>query len=439
MMARAMRHAVVLFALPMVLPLLFSCGGRSAPEGAASSDSELDAVAEAYVKLALAVGRHDVNYVDAYYGPPEWQREANEGEPRPVSELLARGRELLGRVRSAPASDRREFLEKQLAAAEGFLRRVSGERMSLTEEARVLYDVEPPAHTVAEFEPARRAIEALLPGPGLLEERVTAFRRRFFAPKEKLADVVRSCLQIARERTVARMPLPQGETFRVSFVQQKPWSAYNWYQGDLSSRIEINTDLPAELPGLFRTVSHEGYPGHHTYNVLLEDRLVRGKGWKEFTVGPLYAPHALLSEGLAEVGPSVILTDAEMLEVLRSRLAPIAGLEKEDFARYAELVRALEPLKYVRGEAARMLLDEGKGDDEVAAFIERYGLETPERARKALDFARTYRAYVFNYTAGEDLVRAYIGEGADRAERFFGVLQRPATPSALAAEVRGRR
>ena len=33
-------------------------------------------IAEGYVRLVLAVGQHDPTYVDAYYGPVQWQREA---------------------------------------------------------------------------------------------------------------------------------------------------------------------------------------------------------------------------------------------------------------------------------------------------------------------------------------------------------------------------
>ena len=36
-------------------------------------------------------------------------------------------------------------------------------------------------------------------------------------------------------------------------------------------------------------------------------------------------------------------------------------------------------------------------------------------------------------TAGEDLVRAYVGEGPDRAARFFHLLRSPATPSQVKA------
>ena len=35
----------------------------------------MTALAERYVKTVLALGQHDKDYVDAYYGPPEWKRE----------------------------------------------------------------------------------------------------------------------------------------------------------------------------------------------------------------------------------------------------------------------------------------------------------------------------------------------------------------------------
>ena len=33
-------------------------------------------IARDYVKLQLAIGEKEEGYIDAYYGPPEWQAEA---------------------------------------------------------------------------------------------------------------------------------------------------------------------------------------------------------------------------------------------------------------------------------------------------------------------------------------------------------------------------
>jgi hypothetical protein len=46
-----------------------------AAEQAQAPDPFLE-IATRYVKLVLAVGQHDADYVDAYYGAPAWRKEA---------------------------------------------------------------------------------------------------------------------------------------------------------------------------------------------------------------------------------------------------------------------------------------------------------------------------------------------------------------------------
>ena len=141
--------------------------------------------------------------------------------------------------------------------------------------------------------------------------------------------------------------------------------------------------------------------------------------------GTIYFPIwlAFCAATLEKAGHDIILTDA-----------PAAGLEDRDLATYRAVLDALRPLRYVRGEAARMLFDEGLGEDEIVDFLVRYELVTEERARKTIEFLRAYRSYIFTYTVGEDLVDAYLGDDPDRAERFFDLLQRPLTPSDLTPE-----
>jgi len=391
----------------------------------------LDDAAERYVRLALAVGRHDPSYVDAYYGPEAWKTDAEDGEPVPLPELLRQARELQADLDDGAPSERGDFLLKQLLAAEGVVRRLTGESMTLSEEIRLLFDVDAPVHRVEEFVAARRRLEELLPGEGALRERIESFRQRYVIPEDRLEEVVALALDLCRDRTLRHVALPEGESFRFSLVEDRPWGAYNWYQGKLHSLIEVNTDLPVELASIFRTMCHEGYPGHHTYNILLEDRLVEGKDWREFTIYPLYSPQSLLAEGTANAGRGVVLSDDEYWDLVASSLAPAAGLEDRDLGAYRAVLEALRPLRYVRGEAARMLFDQGVDDDEIVDFLMRFELVSEERARKTIEFIRAYRSYIFTYTVGEDLVNAYLGEGPDRTERFFDILQRPMTPSRL--------
>ena len=49
---------------------------------ASATSSTMDTIAEQYVKLVLALGQHDADYVDAYYGPPEWKKAAESSKSR---------------------------------------------------------------------------------------------------------------------------------------------------------------------------------------------------------------------------------------------------------------------------------------------------------------------------------------------------------------------
>jgi hypothetical protein len=371
--------------------------------------------------------------VDAYYGPPEWKADAERGAPTPIAELRQRTGELRRRLDALPESARRTFLEKQLVAVDGFLRRLAGERMTLADEARVLFDVDPPAVPARKFAEARARLEALLPGNGDLAARVQAFRARFRVPAARLPAVAEAALAELRRRTRALVKLPPGESFSVRYVTRKPWGAYNWYQGSFRSVIEVNTDIPIEVDNLLGVLAHEGYPGHHVYNVLLEDRLVRGEGWREFTVYPLYSPQSVIAEGTANAARTIVMDDASRRAFLRDVLMPAAGLPTSDLDRYLQVLEALRPFRGAAAVGAQMLLDQGRSDAEVVRFLVDVGLQLPERARKSLDFDRTYRSYVFTYTVGLDLVKRWVGTGSDRTARFFDLLQRPVVPSELAA------
>ncbi len=398
---------------------------------AAAPEKALNSAAEGYVKLVLAVGRHDASFVDAYYGPGKWKAEASLGQPVPLSELRLRTQALLKRVGRAPTSPRRAFLEKQLVATDAFLRRLSGERLGLAEEARLLYDIALPEVPLEGLAEARRTIEALLPGPGSLEVRVEELKAKFQVPPARLEAVCEAALAETKRRTAALLELPKAERFRLEFVKNKPWGGYNWYEGQRSSLIQVNTDLPMGLDRVMPLLAHEGYPGHHVYNALLETHLVMEKGWVEFTVYPLHSPQSLIAEGTAEAALGVIMTDAEHRAFLKSKLAPLAGLDSAELDRYLDLQKALEVLSQVRLQATRLQLEEGRPEAEVEAFLVKEGLMSSDRAKKALEFSRVNRAYVYTYEVGQRLVEAWIGNGPDRRQRFVDLLNRPVTPSAI--------
>jgi hypothetical protein len=315
---------------------------------------------------------------------------------------------------------------------------LSGTRLRFDEESRALYDAVAPTHTPAEFERVLAGIDARLPGEGPVIERYDAFRNRFVIPRDRLDATFAAAIQACRERTTGHIELPQGETFTVEYVTGKSWSGYNWYQGNYRSLIQVNTDLPIYVDRAIDLACHEGYPGHHVYNVLLEKNLVRDRGWMEFSVYPLFSPQSLIAEGTANFGIDVAFPRPERVEFEREVIFPAAGLDPGGAADYYELLALVERLSYAGNEAARRYLN-GEIDAPAAAeWLEQYGMYSRPRAEQRVRFIDQYRSYVINYNLGKDMVARYVeslGGTASNPDRrwevFEGLLSSPRLPSGL--------
>lgn len=231
------------------------------------------------------------------------------------------------------------------------------------------------------------------------------------------------------------MTLPAGENFTVEYVTDKPWGGYNWYQGDSISLIQINTDLPVRISSAVNLGCHEGYPGHHVYNALLEQNMVNNKGWIELSLYPLFSPQSLIAEGSGNYGIDLAFPGGERIEYEKKVLFPMAGLDPdtaEDFYRLQELQGKLN---FARNETARDYLN---GHIDAQQTIERlmtHMLISKERAEKSLKFIEGYRSYVINYNHGKALVAAYIERGtetpAERWAKFQTLLSNPVLPEDL--------
>ena len=398
--------------------------------------ASLDPYAREYVRLALALGEHDADWVDAYYGPPEL-REGVRQEKLGLEDIHTAAAALLANVEHVPVPSerilalRRNYLLEQLTALIAKTEMVQGKKFPFAEEVRLLYGVEAPQHDDAHFQRALQELERALPGDGPLGERLEAYRRRFYIPQEKVDAVIQAALKECRARTLSHFELPAGETFTLEYVKNQPWSGYNWYKGDYKSLIQINTDLPMAISRAVDLACHEGYPGHHTYNAMLEKSLVRDRGWIEYTVYPLNSPQSLIAEGSGNYGVKLAFPGEERMEFDRDVLFPIAGLDPAEAGRYYEVLRLTDALSYASNEAARRWLDGEMTRDEAKAWLMRNGLTTAERAEQQMKFIERYRSYVINYNLGQDLVRAHIERSADRWAAFRELLSTPMLPSDL--------
>lgn len=406
--------------------------------------SVMNRIAESYVKLVLAVGQHDGDYVDAYYGPPEWKADV-EKERLPLESIKKRTMGVIAELKTVASGRleelsrlRQEYLLKQLHALLARVNMLSGTKLSFDEESRLLYDAVAPTHTEEHFQAVLQELSEMLPGKGKVSERYEKFKKAFVVPKEKLDKVFTAAIKESRKRTKEWIELPEGESFTVEYVTGKSWSGYNWYKGNSHSLIQVNVDLPIFIDRAVDLASHEGYPGHHVYNTLLEQHLVRGRKWLEFSVYALFSPQSLIAEGTANYGIEMAFPEAERVKFEREVLFPAAGLEASQAESYYKIHSKFLKLAYAGNEAARRYLNGEISREEAARWLTEYALMGADRAQQRTRFFDQYRSYVINYNLGQDLVRRYIDSRRGtlenpkkRWEEFRELLSSPRVPSGL--------
>jgi hypothetical protein len=384
--------------------------------------------------------------VDAYLGPPAWREEAERTKPS-LAEIQSRTARLIEALGSAPSSDTGEMARLRhralLGNVESLATRaemIGGTQFSFDAESRALFDAVAPVKSEAEFQAILDELEHLLPGAGSLFDRYQAFRKQFEIPPDRLDTVFQAAIAECRARTTRFISLPQEESFEVEYVTDKAWSAYNWYKGNYHSLIQVNTSLPIYIGSAVGLACHEGYPGHHVNSISWERDLLRGRGWVEFSLYPLFSPQSVISEGSAEYGISMAFPDEERVAFDREMLFALAGLEPARADEYHGVRNLVEELEYVYNEAARRYLDGACDRPQAVGWLERYALLSPPRAERSVRFIEKYRSYVINYNLGKDLVRHYVetSSGANpsderRWQAFERLLAVPLIPSDLSS------
>lgn len=407
----------------------------------ASTRPGLDAAARDYVRLVLELGERDPGYVDAYYGPAALQAEAKRA-PRPLDELATATSGLVARLRAmgpnGPSADdmrRRDFLIAQLEAASMRIRMLQGEKPGFAAEAKGLFAVDVRLRPLSDYDPVLARIDTLVPGPGPLPDRINAFMSRLVVPSDRLRPVMRAAIAECRRRTLRYIALPHAESFDLEFVTGKSWSGYNYYKGGDHSLIQVNTDIPVRISRAVDLGCHEGYPGHHVLNMLLEERLTKSRGWTEFSVYPLYSPQSLIAEGSANYGIDLAFPGADRIRFEQQVLYPLAGLDPKDAPTQGALAQAMRDLSGARLTIARDYLDGKVNREQAIGLTQKYLLASREAAEQSIAFTDQYRSYVINYGLGQDMVRHHVeAAGGDERGKWAAmerVLSEPTLPRDL--------
>jgi len=436
---------VIVFLILVLLAV--SCGEKKDQKQQSDLELKMNSIAEGYVKLVLEIGKYDPLYVDAYYGPKEWKpKEENlQFDSTAHDKLINTADSLLNELELLSEFSANEletlryrYLYKQLFAVKTKIIILNGSILPFDLESRALYDVSPTEEKEADFQIVIDELDKILPGKGDIGERITKFKKEFEVPKDKIVAVFDAAIKECKKRTSKYITFPAGEKFKAEYVVGKPWGAYNWYKGKLFSVIQIATDFPVYIESAVGTAAHEGYPGHHVYNTLLEQNLVKNKGWVEYTIYPLYSPQSLIAEGTAVVGEEMLFPGNERMEFEKEVLFPLAKLDTTNADLYYKVISLQEKLSNAGVLAAKNYLNGDWTKDETVAWLQKFQLRTKERAEKFLSFIETFRSYVVTYKMGEVIVREYVernGGTDDNLARKWEILTKlistPQTPSGL--------
>ena len=417
----------------------------------ANPNNSVDAISLDYIRLSLSMTPHDSSFVDAYYGPEALQEQALK-TPLSLDEIKSQATAMLADLSKLPLPKaqsmqalRIAYLQKQTIAMLGRIDLLQGKKMTFDQESAVLYDAVAPHYDRSHFEAIIKQIDALLPGPGTTVERVNAFRSQFVIPRDKLMVVFETAIQACREQTLKHISLPEGENFELEFVTDKVWSGYNWYKGNYQSLIQINVELPIYIERAIDIGCHEGYPGHHTYNVLLEKNLVNERKWLEFSVYPLFSPQSLVAEGSANYGVAMAFPEPLKKSFQREVLYPLAGIDPSLMDKYDALLKLTAQLSYAGNEAAREYIDGKMTREQAIDWLINVELYPVEKAPQRVSFFDVNRSYVINYNLGKDLVKDYVeynsrssGTEADKTalrwQVFEKLISSPLLPSNLKVE-----
>jgi hypothetical protein len=392
-----------------------------------------------YVRLGLRFDRLESGFVDAYTGDPRLRAEVAD-EPAPIpSGLRDQARALLRELDAADlAADRSEYLRGQLTGLECTARKMNGEPVGFVDEVAAYFQVGVVLGDPAEYAAAHAELGALLPGDGTLADRYATHRRREECPPHRLESAVHALSSALRDRARGQYGLPEVETVTYEVVTDKPWSGFNYYEGNYRSRVAINADLPHRLSQLPHLVAHESYPGHHTEHCRKQRGLVERAARSEHTVFLVNTPECLMAEGLADLGVQVSI--GEGWGPWAEEILGDLGLRFD--GHLAERVAAaVAPLNRVRQDAAVLLHDRGAGADEVSAYLQQWSLVSAERAAQQIRFLTDplWRAYISTYVEGFDLLSRWLAaRPAEQsvADRFVRLLDEPLTPRAVSGELR---
>ncbi|MFX0032052.1 MAG: hypothetical protein ACFE8V_05485 [Promethearchaeota archaeon] len=372
----------------------------------------LDKFGKDYLLLALRTGKLIEGFVDAYYGPPELSDLVDNEKLISPNTLLESCKNLQSQLDEQDfIEERMRFLKKTLRAIETSLNITSGKKIPFLEKVFKIYDIKPELFDDSEFYKLYTELDSIFKGSSALSDRLNDFREQHKLSINNLENIFKKASKKIREKTYELFPdlFPNEEEISIDFVKDKPWGAYNWYQGKFKSRIDINIDIPLDCVSVLRFLTHEAYPGHHTEHVVKEQKLYIEQKRFENSILLILAPEAVISEGIGNTAADVLFTDQEKGSFILNELCHEPS--NLDLVLIISYYQSQGKMLKILNNIAIHAHEDGWSDDELIKYTLDFNLVPEKYIKQQLKLIRhpLWSSYVFNYAYGENLIKEKFG------------------------------
>ena len=334
--------------------------------------------------------------VDAYFGPDDFAP-SKQNKNRTPNELMGDLNGLIDQLTDIQPDLRSKYLIGEVKSIILVLDWLRGTDIPYTKLVEGLFNIKIEKYSEADIERAQSKVdEALSYSEGTLRHRIAHLRSQGEVRGNELREVIENELQPKstevgnqfRERIFSHMGIhvmDNGVEYRS--VSNKPWSGYNYYQGNFHSVNEFNIDRPMNKYNLLSVVYHE-YE-HHVSN-LWREKAYLDQNLLDLSVVPLHTGRCVISEGTAD-------TAKEFIGIL----------EDDEETRAFQSLRDLS--RMVSINAALMMNQEGHSVDETAKYISENQFKTEEEALGTISFLcptnqdgspNFWAPYIFTYFIG---------------------------------------
>jgi hypothetical protein len=331
---------------------------------------------------------------------------------------------------------RANWILANLKAVEYSIQVEKGKVRDFDEESFQSFGIRLPIYIEQYFKNINLQLDSILSGNGTTMERYNRLSEKFIIPQEKIETVFRKIIEESRTRTKLKLQLPEKETAKLVFIKGKRARGGCYYKGNNESTILINQEFPIDIFTAVEVACHEGYPGHHVYNLFM-DQSRNNKKLTELSFSPLFGPQGFMTEAIASSAREMVFSNNDLNIFVKQVLLPIAGIDTTDFTLYCKANLIKNNNKYLNTELSRGFVNGSLSDQEILRWLTDYSILSNEEKIYYLETIKNFRSRIASYSFGADIIRKFLNtrsqynDEISRWEDYKWLLSNPTIPQEL--------